>query len=500
MNRKFTELEQAKRDKLQKLKDSGQNPFTISKVKRTDDSKSLRQKYQNYDREDLEQFTKDTIFIAGRLIRNRVQGKAGFADIQDQWGIIQIYVSQDFIGDSMYQIFTNLDLGDFLSITGVIMKSKKGELAIRVNNLELISKSVKILPEKYHGLIDIEERYRRRYLDLISNPEIKDVFIQRTKIMHLIRNYFNDLGYLEVETPILHSILGGAAAKPFVTHHNSLKLDFYLRIAPELYLKRLIVGGFEKVYEIGRLFRNEGMSARHNPEFSTIEVYEAYADMNDMMNLTENLITYLVKELVNKTEIKYGDNVISFKKPWKRIHIVDAIYDVKKINFYKIESLSEAKKLAKEQNLKLEKHHTTIGHIINLFFEEFIESTLVQPTFIYGHPVSISPLAKASLKDNRFSDRFELFIGAREYANAYSELNDPIVQEERFKDQLKERDLGNDEASEMDIDFIEALEYGMPPTGGLGIGLDRLVMLLTNQNSIRDVLLFPHMRTKNDNN
>ncbi|WP_368486389.1 lysine--tRNA ligase [Spiroplasma sp. DGKH1] len=496
-NRNFSEQEKIRRAKLDKLIAKGENPFVIAKFERTHTSKELHAEFNNYTKEQLE--TMDVpalISIAGRIRMFREAGKATFATLQDQNGTFQIYVRSDAIGAEKYQEFIDLDLGDIIGVTGTMMKTKTGELTVRVTAYHLLSKSLKPLPDKYYGMSDIEEKYRRRYVDLIMSPETKDVFIKRSRIISLMREYFNNKGYLEVETPVLQAIHGGAAAKPFITHHNTLDMEFYLRVATELPLKRLIVGGFEGVYEIGRLFRNEGMDTRHNPEFTTVEIYIAYQDMNFLMDLTENAICYIAKNILNADETEYGGQLISFKQPWKRWHIVDAIKETSGVDFWQKMSFADAKKLAEEKNIHVEKFHTSVGHIINLFFEEFVEPILVQPTFIYGHPVEVSPLAKANASDPRFTDRFELFINGREYANAYSELNNPIEQYNRFESQLAERDNGNDEAQEMDIDFIEALEYGLPPTGGLGIGIDRLVMLLTGQDSIKDVLLFPHMRPR----
>ncbi|MFJ1522506.1 lysine--tRNA ligase [Spiroplasma sp. ald] len=495
--RNFTEQEQIRRDKLKKIVNDGHNPFVIAKFDRTHTSKELNEQFNHLSKEKLATSSDNIIVkIAGRIKTFREAGKASFVTLQDQNGIFQIYVRNDEVGDEKYQEFINFDLGDIIGIIGIMMKTNTGELTVRVKEFVLLAKALRALPDKYHGMTDIEEKYRRRYVDLITSAETKDIFIKRSKIIALMRDFFNSKGYLEVETPVLQPIHGGAAAKPFITHHNTLDMNFYLRVATELPLKRLIVGGFEGVYEIGRLFRNEGMDIRHNPEFTTVEIYVAYQDMNFMMQLTEDTICYIAKNILNKDETKYDGVMISFKQPWKRWHMVDAIKELVGIDFWKPMTFAEAKKIAKEKKLPIEKFHTSVGHIINLFFEEFVEDKLIQPTFIYGHPVEVSPLAKTNAEDPRFTDRFELFIKGREYANAYSELNNPVEQYERFVSQLAERDNGNDEAQELDIDFIEALEYGMPPTGGLGIGIDRLVMLLTGQDSIKDVLLFPHMRPR----
>ena len=433
---------------------------------------------------------------AGRIMSLRGKGKAYFAHIEDQSGKIQIYMKKDELGEEQFDhIVKMLNVGDIVGIEGELFITHTEELTLRVKSISLLAKNVRSLPEKYHGLTDVEIRYRKRYIDLIMNPEVRDIFIKRTEIIKEIRKYLDDRGFLEVETPMMHQILGGAAARPFITHHNALNLDLYLRIAVELYLKRLIVGGFDKVYEMGKDFRNEGISVRHNPEFTMIELYEAYADYNDIMDLTESMIAYICNEIHGTTKIMYGEDEIDLTPRWARIHMVDAIKDVTGVDFWQEMTDEQAHALAKEHNVPVRKD-MKVGHIINEFFETFIEETLVQPTFIYGHPVEVSPLAKTNTEDKRFTDRFELFIVRREHANAFSELNDPIDQKERFLAQMDEKDAGNEEVYEMDEDFVEALEYGMPPTGGLGIGIDRLVMLLTNSASIRDVLLFPYMKQK----
>ena len=416
--------------------------------------------------------------------------------IQDRYGQIQIFLRYDLLGEEQYELYKVSDIGDIVGIEGEVMKTQTGELSIRATVYTHLTKALRPLPEKFHGLQDKEEARRKRYLDLIMNEDARRIAYARPRIIRGIQNYLDSRGFIEVETPVLNPILGGAAAKPFITHHNALDMDFYLRIATELYLKRLIVGGMEAVYEIGRLFRNEGMDATHNPEFTTVEAYLAYGDLSDMMQLVEELISKLAMDLLHTTEITYCGKEISLKAPFKRVHMVDAIKEQTGINFFEITDLDVALKLAKEHNIEVPKHEQSIGHIINLFFEEYVEKTLIQPTILYGHPIEISPLTKKNPKDPRFTDRFELFINGKEYANAYTELNDPIDQKERFINQLKERELGNDEANYMDNDFIEALEYGMPPTGGIGIGIDRLVMLLTGTDTIRDVLLFPHLRNK----
>ena len=425
----------------------------------------------------------------------RGKGKAGFAHVQDLSGQIQIYVRKDQVGEEQFDIWKMADLGDIIGIEGVMFKTNTGELSVKAKSFIMLTKSLRPLPDKFHGLQDIEQRYRQRYLDLITNQESTETFINRSKIIQEMRNYLNSKGFLEVETPMMHQIPGGAAARPFVTHHNALDATLYMRIAIELHLKRLIVGGLEKVYEIGRVFRNEGVSTRHNPEFTMIELYEAYADFHDIMDITEGTIRHISNAVLGTAVIPYGDYEIDLESDWKRVHIVDAVKEATGVNFYDVKSDDEARALAKEHNIEIT-DHMTYGHILNEFFEQKVEETLIQPTFVYGHPIEISPLAKKNPEDPRFTDRFELFIVGREHANAFTELNDPIDQRERFEAQLKEKEQGNDEAHEMDEDYIEALEYGMPPTGGLGIGIDRLVMLLTNSPSIRDVLLFPYMRQK----
>lgn len=480
-----------RREKLHILREKGLDPFG-KRFERTHQSEDIIATYHELEKEELEE-KEISVTIAGRIMTKRGKGKAGFAHIQDLSGQIQIYVRKDAIGEEAYEIFNTADLGDIIGVTGVVFKTQVGELSIKVKSFELLTKSLRPLPDKFHGLKDIEQRYRQRYVDLIMSPESKKTFITRSRIIQAMRRYLDDQGYLEVETPTMHSIPGGASARPFITHHNALDMPLYMRIAIELHLKRLIVGGLEKVYEIGRVFRNEGISTRHNPEFTMIELYEAYADYQDIMALTENVIAHIAKEVLGTTTVQYGDYEVNLEPKWTRLHMVDAIKEYTGADFWKEMSVEEARNLAKEHNVEINEH-MQYGHIVNEFFEQKVEEKLIQPTFIYGHPVEISPLAKKNDDDSRFTDRFELFIVAREHANAFTELNDPIDQKERFEGQLKEREQGNDEAHMMDEDFIEALEYGMPPTGGLGIGIDRLVMLLTNSPSIRDVLLFPQMR------
>lgn len=482
-----------RRQKMADIRESGLDPFG-AKFKRTHLSKAIIEAYDGFTKEELEE-TEHEVTVAGRIMTKRGQGKAGFANLQDLDGQVQIYVRQDAIGEEPYKLYKSTDLGDIIGVTGIMFKTKVGELSIKVKDFTFLTKALRPLPEKFHGLQDIEQRYRQRYLDLISTEGSKETFILRSKIIQSMRRYLDDQGFLEVETPMLHAIAGGATARPFVTHHNALDMTLYLRIAIELHLKRLIVGGLEKVYEIGRVFRNEGTSTRHNPEFTMIELYEAYADYEDIMALTENLVAHIAQDVLGTTDVTYGEDVINLAPGWKRLHMVDAIKEYTGVDFWKEMTKEEAHALAKEHNIDVVAT-MEVGHVLNEFFEQKVEEELVQPTFIYGHPVEISPLAKKNPEDGRFTDRFELFIVRREHANAFTELNDPIDQRERFESQLVEKEQGNDEAHDMDEDFIEALEYGLPPTGGLGIGVDRLVMLLTNAASIRDILLFPQMRPK----
>ena len=484
-----------RREKLHNLREQGIDPFG-KRFERTNSTTDLVSLYGEFSKEELEE-KEISVSIAGRIMTKRGKGKAGFAHIQDLHGQVQIYVRKDTVGDEEYELFTTADLGDLVGIEGKVFKTNVGELSVKATGFTLLTKSLRPLPDKYHGLKDVEQRYRQRYLDLITSMESRETFVTRSKIIREMRRYLDDNGYLEVETPMMHAIAGGASARPFTTHHNALDMELYMRIAIELHLKRLIVGGLEKVYEIGRVFRNEGVSTRHNPEFTMIELYEAYADYNDIMKLTENMVAHIAKKVLGTTTIQYGDYEINLEPEWTRLHMVDAIKQHSGADFWNPMSVEEARELAKEHNVEI-KDTMEVGHIINEFFEQKVEDKLIQPTFIYGHPVEISPLAKKNDEDPRFTDRFELFIVAREHANAFTELNDPIDQKERFEAQLKEREQGNDEAHMMDDDYIEALEYGMPPTGGLGIGIDRLVMLLTNAPSIRDVLLFPAMRHKQD--
>ncbi len=496
MSQEVTELNELlvlRRQKLDELKNLGINPFGF-KFERTHKAENILSELDELTKEEIE--VKNVhVKIAGRLMSKRLQGKAGFAHVQDLSGRIQIYIRKDQVTAEEFKAFDLLDLGDIIGIEGNVFKTNKGETSVKAHKLTVLTKSLYPLPDKFHGLKDVELRYRQRYLDLIVNPEVKNTFLIRSKIIQSLRNYLDKLGYIEVETPMMHGIAGGAAARPFTTHHNTLDMQLYMRIAIELHLKRLIVGGMEKVYEIGRVFRNEGISTRHNPEFTMLELYEAYGDFHSIMELTENAVSFVAKEVIGTNRIDYQGEEINLEPPWERISMIDAIKKYVNVDLSKQMTDEEARKIAHEYNIQIEAH-MTYGHIVNEFFEQLVEEKLTQPTFVFGHPVEISPLAKKNEKDPRFTDRFELFIVSREHANAFSELNDPIDQRQRFESQLKEKELGNEEAHEMDEDFIHALEIGMPPTGGLGIGIDRLVMLFTNQPSIKDVLLFPLMRDR----
>ncbi len=480
-----------RREKMAALAEQGIDPFG-KRFERTADSAQLKEKYSDKTKEELHELA-ETATIAGRLMTKRGKGKVGFAHIQDREGQIQIYVRKDTVGEENYQIFKKADIGDFLGIEGEVMRTDMGELSIKATHITHLSKALRPLPEKFHGLTDVETIYRKRYLDLISNRESFERFVTRSRIVSEIRRYLDNQGFLEVETPVLHNEAGGAAARPFITHHNAQNIDMVLRIATELHLKRLIVGGMERVYEMGRIFRNEGMDATHNPEFTTIEAYQAYADFEDIMDLTEGIIQSAAKAVTDAESVPYQGTEIFIGRKFARKHMLEAIKEQTGIDFWKEMTLEEATALAKKHHVTVEKHFT-VGHIINAFFEDFVEDTLIQPTFIYGHPVEVSPLAKKNTDDPRFTDRFELFIVGREFANAFTELNDPIDQLSRFEAQAKAKELGDDEATGIDYDYVEALEYGMPPTGGLGIGIDRLIMLLTDVTSIRDVLLFPTMK------
>ena len=485
----LNQLLQIRRDKLNKLKEEGKNPFEIRKFNRTHTSQEIKEHYEELEGKD--------VTIAGRMMAKRIMGKASFCHIQDGEGRIQSYVSINELGEESYKQFKEDDIGDIIGITGFVFKTKTGEISIHAKEVTLLSKSLRPLPEKFHGLKDTDLRYRQRYVDLIMNPEVKNTFLSRSRIITEVRNILDKKGYLEVETPILNSISGGATARPFITHHNTLDIDMYLRIALELNLKRLVVGGFDKVYEIGRVFRNEGMDIRHNPEFTMLELYAAYEDYHDMMDIVEEIFSTVCMKIKGTMKITYQGQEIDLTPTWKRISMIDSIKEITGIDFNQINSNEEAVSLARERGLTVEQGKETRGDIISLFFDEYVEKTLIQPTFIYDYPVEISPLAKKSPKDNRLTERFEFFICGREYGNAFSELNDPIDQYERFKKQVEAREAGDEEAGMMDEDYINALEIGLPPTGGLGIGIDRFVMLLTDAPSIRDVLLFPTMKPMN---
>lgn len=484
----INKLVEVRLEKLAALRDSGKDPFLVTKCDVDNTTKNIKENFNDESEERI------TVKIAGRIMSKRGMGKVSFADLQDSTGRIQLYVKCDEITKEKYDDFKKYDIGDILWVTGEVFKTHMGEISIKVKDLLLVSKSLRPLPEKWHGLKDIDLRYRQRYVDLIVNPEVKETFIKRSMIIKELRKILDSKGYMEVETPILNTIVTGDAARPFITHHNTLDLDMYLRIAPELYLKRLIVGGFDKVYEIGRLFRNEGMDIKHNPEFTNIELYSAYEDYNDMMNLTEEIISTIAKNVLGSTNIEYQGQAISLEPKFRRISMIDSIKEVTGIDFNNIATYEEAKKVLESKGLEVQAAKETRGHIINQFFEEFVEETLIQPTFVTDYPVEISPLAKRRSDDPSLTERFEFFIGGREYGNAYSELNDPIDQYERFLKQVEAKKNGDEEAGMMDEDFVNALEHGLPPTGGLGIGLDRLIMLLTNSASIRDILLFPTMK------
>ena len=480
-------------EKIDKLKEKGVAPFG-AKFDVKDRICDIKANYLDIEKEELEaKNVKAT--IAGRIITKRDMGKIAFCNLQDRDGNIQIYIRKDVIGEEAYSIFKLSDLGDIIGVTGDVMKTNTGELSIKVSEYTHLTKALRPLPEKYHGLQDVEERYRRRYVDLIVNEQSRKTAIARTRIVREMQNYFDSLGFIEVETPCLTGVLTGASARPFITHHNTLDRDYYLRIATELPLKRLLVGGLERVYEFGRLFRNEGMDTKHSPEFTTVELYQAFGDLRSMMELCETSFKRIAKNVFNgQEEFEWNGHVINVAKPFKVVAMVDLVKEVTGIDFNEITSFEQAKQLAEERELFVPNHFTTVGHILNLFFEEYCEKTLIQPTFLTRHPVEISPLTKVCEDDPRYVDRFELFIAGCEFANAYSELNDPIDQRERFIKQLEEKNLGNDEAGDIDNDFLEALEYGMPPAGGIGIGVDRLVMFFTGSSSIRDVILFPLMK------
>ncbi len=482
-------LMQIRRDKLAELQAEGKNPFEITKFNRTNTAGEIKANYEEFEQKD--------VTVAGRIIAKRIMGKASFCTIQDSDEKIQSYVSINDLGEESYKAFKTYDIGDIIGITGFVFKTRTEEISVHAKEVTLLSKSLRPLPEKFHGLKDMDLRYRQRYVDLIMNPEVKETFILRSKIIKEIRKFMDEQGYMEVETPMLTTVATGDAARPFITHHNTLDLQMYLRIAPELNLKRLIVGGFDKVFEIGKNFRNEGMDIKHNPEFTNMEFYSAYEDYNDMMNIAERLISTVAENTLGTTKITYQGQEIDLAPGWKKITMIDAIKQATGVDFNTINTDEEAQAIAKEKGVEYEEIKNTRGHIINEFFEAFVEETLIQPTFIMDYPVEVSPLTKRKKEDPRLVERFELFIGGREYGNAYSELNDPIDQYERFLKQVEAKEKGDEEAGGMDEDFVNALEIGLPPTGGMGIGLDRLIMLLTDSASIRDVLFFPTMKPLN---
>ena len=489
--RELTDQEIIRREKAEKIRSLGMDPFGHV-FNRTAFAKDIKEKYKDVDHDEFENIT-DEYTVAGRIMFIRKMGKASFFTIQDKTDKIQIYISINDIGEDAYTLFKSADIGDIVGVKGRVMKTMTGEITIKCLEYTHLVKALRPLPEKFHGLTDIEERYRRRYVDLIMNEESKRVAFLRPKIIRCIQNFMDNRGFTEVETPILNTLLTGASARPFITHHNTQDLDMYLRIALELPLKRLLVGGMEAVYEIGRTFRNEGMDPMHNPEFTLMEAYLAYSNLDGMMEMTESMFKTIAKDIFHKDTFMWNGKEINIAGEWKKVSMTDAIKEKTGIDFRTI-TVEEALKLAEEHKIEVAEHEKTLGHIINLFFEKYVEETLIQPTFLYGHPVEISPLTKKNPEDPRFVDRFELFIGGKEFANAYTELNDPVDQLERFEDQLKERELGNEEANDIDMDFVEALEYGMPPAGGIGYGIDRLVMFFTESASIRDVILFPTMK------
>jgi len=479
-------LLKVRREKLDNLQNEGKNPFEITKYDVSMHSQDIKDKYDELEGQEVS--------IAGRMMFKRVMGKASFCNIQDLKGNIQSYVARDDIGEDSYKDFKKYDIGDILGIKGIVFKTKTGEISVHANEVTLLSKSLQVLPEKHHGLTDTDIRYRQRYVDLIMNPDVKDTFIKRSKVISSIRRYLDAGGFMEVETPMLVSNAGGAAARPFDTHFNALDEDLHLRISLELYLKRLIVGGLEKVYEIGRVFRNEGLDTRHNPEFTLMELYQAYTDYHGMMDLTENLYRHVAKEVTGSEILTYGEHTIDLSKPFERITMLDAVKKYAGVDFNEIHSAEEAKKVADEHHIGYEERHSK-GDILNLFFEEYVEEHLIQPVFIMDHPVEISPLTKKKPDNPDYVERFEFFINGWEMANAYSELNDPIDQRARFEAQEAALAAGDEEANHTDEDFLNALSIGMPPTGGIGFGIDRMVMIMTNSPAIRDVLLFPTMKS-----
>lgn len=482
----INQLLKIRHEKLADLQANGKDPFVITKFDVTHHSMDIKDNY--------EEMEGQTVTVAGRMMQKRVMGKASFCNIQDLKGNIQSYVARDEIGEEFYKDFKKMDVGDIIGITGFVFKTKTGEISIHAKEVTLLSKSLQILPEKFHGLTNTDIRYRQRYVDLIMNQDVKDTFIKRSKILSSIRHYLDAEGFMEVETPMLVANAGGASARPFETHFNALDEDFKLRISLELYLKRLIVGGLERVYEIGRVFRNEGLDTRHNPEFTLMELYQAYTDYHGMMDLTENLYRHVAKAVVGSLQLPYGEHVIDLEKPFERITMVDAVKKYANVDFNEIKDTEEAKAVAREHHIEFEERHKK-GDILNLFFEEYVEEHLIQPTFVMDHPIEISPLTKKKPDNPEYVERFEFFINGWEMANAYSELNDPIDQRERFKAQEELLAQGDEEANTTDEDFMNALNHGMPPTGGIGFGIDRMVMIMTNSAAIRDVLLFPTMKS-----
>lgn len=481
----LSEVLQVRRDKLKKLREMGRDPYRVERYDANAFSQDIKDNFETMEGKEVS--------VAGRIMAKRTMGKAAFIDIQDKQGRIQSYVRRDAIGEEEYNIFITYDIGDIVGVRGTVFKTKQGEISIKAIDVQLLSKSLQPLPEKWHGLKDKELRYRQRYVDLIVNPDVRETFVRRTKAIKALRKYLDDRGFLEVETPILDTVASGATAKPFITHHNTLDIDMYMRIATELHLKRLVVGGIDRVYEIGRLFRNEGMSPKHNPEFTTIEWYMAYADYEIILKMCEEVVSEMAMAAAGTTKLTYQGKEIDFTPPWRRIRMVDLVTEETGINFEEVETDEEARRIAKEKGIEIEKE-TTKGEIINLFFEEFCEKKLIQPTFVTHHPVEISPFSKRDPENPQYTHRFEAFANTWEIANAFSELNDPLDQRERFEAQLRKKELGEDEIAMMDEDFLNALEVGLPPTGGIGIGIDRLVMLLTDSPTIRDVIFFPTMK------
>ena len=482
----MNELLRIRREKLKELQDAGADPFQQVRFERTNYTTDIRDKFDEMEGK--------TVRLAGRMMSKRIMGKASFADLSDRYGRLQLYIKRDALGDEAYKGFKKLDIGDLIGIQGEVFRTQKGEISVAVNELTLLSKNLIPLPEKWHGLKDTDMRYRQRYVDLIINPEVRDVFEKRSAIVREIRRFMDGRGFMEVETPCLNTIPGGAAARPFITHHNALDIDMYMRIATELHLKRLIVGGFEQVYEIGRIFRNEGMDTKHNPEFTTIELYQAYTDYQGMMDITEDMVVHVCQTVLGTTHVTYQGTELDFSKGWKRMTMADAVKEYSGLDFMAMNQ-EEALAAVKAKGLEVEKNKESWGDLLAQCYDEYVEANLIQPTFITDYPVEVSPLAKRKPSDPRLTERFECFVYGRELCNAFSELNDPIDQRQRFERQVELRNAGDDEASMMDDDFVTALEYGMPPTGGMGMGIDRLVMLLTDSASIRDVLLFPTMKS-----